>query len=148
MPCIRIINVVPPPANLFHSAAEEFVRIGRAAIAQRGRFTVALSGGSTPRSLYSLLAKDYANFSWSQTFIFFGDERHVPPDHPDSNYRMVNEALLSKAPIPVENVYRVKAEVSDAATAASDYEDKLRGFFKLGPGQFPHFDLILLGLGP
>ncbi len=148
MTCIRIIEVLPTPANLFHSAAEEFVRIGRAAIAQRGRFTVALSGGSTPRSLYSLLAKDYANFSWSQTFIFFGDERHVPPDHPDSNYRMVNEALLSKAPIPVENVYRVKAEVSDAATAASDYEDKLRGFFKLGPGQFPHFDLILLGLGP
>ena len=148
MTCIRIIEVLPTPADLFHFAAEEFVRIGRAAIAERGRFTVALSGGSTPRSLYSLLAKDYVNFSWSQTFLFFGDERHVPPDHPDSNYGMVNEALLSKAPIPAENVYRVKAELSDASAAASEYEDQLRGFFKLGPGEFPHFDLILLGMGP
>jgi 6-phosphogluconolactonase len=148
MNCIRIIEVLPTPADLFHSAAEEFVRVGRAAIAARGRFTVALSGGSTPRSLYSLLAKEYADFSWSQTFLFFGDERHVPPDHHDSNYRMVNEALLSKVTIPAENVYRVRAELPDASAAASDYEDKLRGFFKLQPGEFPRFDLILLGLGP
>jgi 6-phosphogluconolactonase len=148
MNCIRIIEVLPTPADLFHSAAEEFVRIGRAAIALRERFAVALSGGSTPRSLYSLLAKDYPNFPWSQTFLFFGDERHVPPDNPDSNYRMVNEALLSKVSIPVENVYRVQAELPDAAAAAADYEDKLRAFFKLQPGEFPRFDLILLGLGP
>jgi len=148
MNCIRIIEVLPTSTDLFQAAAKEFVRVGRAAIAERGRFTAALSGGSTPRSLYSLLAKDYANFSWSQTFLFFGDERHVPPDHPDSNYRMVNEALLSSAPIPVENVYRVKAELSDASAAALEYEERLRSFFKLGPAEFPHFDLILLGLGP
>src|SRR5258706_1377970 len=147
MPCIRIINVVPPPANLFHSAAEEFVRVGRAAIAQRGRFTVALSGGSTPRTLYSLLAKDYSNFPWSQTFLFFSDERHVPPDHPDSNYRMVNESLLSRAPIPAQNVYRVKAELSDASAAALEYEERLRSFFTLGTAAIRHFDLILLRLG-
>lgn len=147
MTCIRIIEVLPTPGDLFRAAAEEFVRVGRAAIAERGRFTVALSGGSTPRSLYSLLAKNYAAFDWHRTFLFFGDERHVPPDHQDSNYRMVNEALLSRVPIPAENVYRIHAELPDAAMAASGYEDKLRTFFKLGPGEFPHFDLVLLGLG-
>jgi 6-phosphogluconolactonase len=148
MTCIRIIEVLPTPADLFRAAAEEFVRQGHAAISEHGRFTVALSGGSTPRSLYSLLAKDYADFPWSRTFLFFGDERHVPPDHPDSNYRMVNEALLSKVPIPAENIYRVRAELPDAAAAALEYEERLRTFFKLQPGEFPRFDLILLGLGP
>lgn len=147
MTCIRIVEVLPTPDHLFRSAAEEFVRVGRAAIAARGRFTVALSGGSTPRSLYSLLAKNHASFSWNETFLFFGDERHVPPDHTDSNYRMVNEALLLKVVIPAGNVYRIQAELPDAALAASDYERKLRAFFKLGSGEFPHFDLILLGLG-
>jgi len=148
MTCIRIVEVLPKPADLVHAAAEEFVRVGRAAIAKNGRFTVALSGGSTPRGLYSLIAKDHANFAWNKTSLFFGDERHVPPDHPDSNYRMVNEALLSKVPIPAGNVYRVLAENPNAAAAAADYEEKVRGFFKLQPGKFPRFDLVLLGLGP
>lgn len=148
MTCIRIIEVLPAPAELFHAAAEEFVRIGRSAISERGRFTVALSGGSTPRSLYSLLAKDHADFDWDHTFLFFGDERPVPPDHTDSNYRMVNEALLSKVQLPGKNIYRVLAELPNAAAAAAGYEEKLRNFFRLTPGEFPHFDLILLGLGP
>jgi 6-phosphogluconolactonase len=143
-----MIEVLPTPPDLFRAAAQEFVRVGRDAIAQRGRFTVALSGGSTPRGLYSLLARDHADFSWDKTFLFFGDERHVPPDHPDSNYRMVNEALLSKISVPAGNVYRARAELPDAATAASDYEKQVRDFFKLGSGEFPRFDLILLGLGP
>jgi 6-phosphogluconolactonase len=148
MTCIRIVEVLPTPADLFHAAAEEFVRVGRAAIAEHGRFTVALSGGSTPRGLYSLLVKDHATFAWNKTSLFFGDERHVPPDHPDSNYRMVNEALLSKVPIPSGNVHRVLAENPNAAAAAADYEETLKSFFQLRPGEFPHFDLILLGLGP
>ncbi len=148
MPPSRTIRVLPTPADLFRGAAEEFVRLGRAAITERERFTVALSGGSTPRSLYSLLAKNYADFSWSRTFLFFGDERHVPPTDSDSNYRMVNEALLTKVPIPTGNVYRVRAENPDAAAAAADYEEKLRSFFRLRPGEFPRFDLILLGMGP
>ncbi|HEX9109907.1 MAG TPA: 6-phosphogluconolactonase, partial [Terriglobales bacterium] len=109
MPPNRTIQILPAPANLFHAAAEEFVRVGNLAIAARGRFTVALSGGSTPKSLYSLLATEHATFNWDHTFLFFGDERHVPPDHPDSNYRMVHEALLTKISIPAENVFRVKA---------------------------------------
>jgi 6-phosphogluconolactonase len=143
-----MIEVLPTPADLFRGAADEFVRLGRTAIAQRDRFVVALSGGSTPRSLYSLLAKDCADFSWSRTFLFFGDERHVPPDDPDSNYRMVNEALLAHVPIPPGNVFRVPAEKPDAAAAAAQYESELRNFFQLRPKEIPRFDLVLLGLGP
>jgi len=144
----REIRILATPADLFNAAAEEFVRVGKAAIAARGRFTVALSGGSTPKSLYSLLAAKYAAFDWHHTHLFFGDERHVPPDHPDSNYRMVNEALLTRISIPAENVFRVKAENPDAAAAALEYENGLRRFFALRPGDFPRFDLILLGMGP
>jgi len=146
--CIRIIRTLPSAADLFRGAADEFVRLGRELIANRGRFVVALSGGSTPRALYSLLAKDHADFPWSRTFLFFGDERHVPPDHPDSNYRMVNESLLSKIAIPAGNVFRVPAENPDPAAAAADYEAKIRQFFQLSSNEFPAFDLILLGLGP
>jgi 6-phosphogluconolactonase len=148
MPSTRTIQILPSPADLFQAAAEEFVSAGKAAIAARGRFTVALSGGSTPKSLYSLLAAQHAAFDWDHTFLFFGDERHVPPDHTDSNYRMVNEALLTKISIPAENVFRVKTENSDAAAAALEYENKLRQFFALKSGEFPRFDLILLGMGP
>jgi 6-phosphogluconolactonase len=148
MPSTRTIEVLATPADLFRGAAEEFVRLGRAAIGAQGRFAVALAGGSTPRNLYSLLAENYADFAWARTFFFFGDERHVPPDHPDSNYRMVNEALLAKVPIPAENVNRVRAENPDAAAAALEYEEELQRFFELEPGELPRFDLILLGLGP
>lgn len=148
MPTIRAIDVLDTPAGLFHAAAEEFVRVGHLAIEAHGRFFVSLSGGSTPKSLYSLLASNYADFPWSRTFLFFGDERHVPPTDPESNYRMVNEALLSKIQIPTANVFRVNAENPDATAAAADYETQLKQFFELKPGQFPRFDLILLGLGP
>jgi 6-phosphogluconolactonase len=147
MPCVRLIEVLPTPKDAFRAAAEEFVRAGHGAIAERDRFTVALSGGSTPRSLYSLLARDHSDFPWSQTFLFFGDERHVPPNHPDSNFRMVKESLLDKVPIPAGNVYRVQAEMPDAGAAAVVYEEQLTKFFELRPGELPRFDLILLGLG-
>jgi 6-phosphogluconolactonase len=148
MPATRTIRVLPTPADLFRGAADEFIRLGRTAIGAQGRFAVALAGGSTPRALYSLLAKDYADFAWSRTFLFFGDERHVPPDDPDSNYRMVQEALLAKISIPTANVCRVRAENPDAAAAALEYEEQLHRFFELDAGEFPRFDLILLGLGP
>lgn len=143
-----MITRLPSPADLFRAAADEFVRIGHNAITARGRFTVALSGGSTPRALYSLLAKDPVDFPWRDTFLFFGDERHVPPEHADSNYRMVQESLLSKVSIPSGNVFRVPAENPDAASAAADYERRVGEFFHLNTGEFPCFDLILLGLGP
>src|SRR5258706_152780 len=117
MPSTRSIEVLAPAADLFHAAAEEFVGVARAAIGAQGRFTVALSGGSTPKALYSLLATNYADFVWNRIFLFFGDERHVPPTDPESNYRMVNESLLTKIAIPAENVFSVPAENPDASTA-------------------------------
>ena len=148
MPSTRSIEVLATAADLFHAAAEEFVRAARTAIGAQGRFTVALSGGSTPKALYSLLASNYADFVWNRVFLFFGDERHVPPTDAESNYRMVQESLLTKIAIPAENVFRVPAENPDASAAAADYEAQLRKFFEINSGEFPRFDLILLGLGP
>src|SRR5271165_251071 len=148
MPSTRTIEVFATAADLFHAAAEEFARVGRLAIGAQGRFSVALSGGSTPKALYSLLASNYADFVWNRVFLFFGDERHVPPTDPESNYRMVEESLLTKIAIPAENVFRVAAENPDASAAASDYEAQLRRFFELRSSEFPRFDLILLGMGP
>jgi 6-phosphogluconolactonase len=153
MPSTRSIEVLANATGLFHAAAEEFLRAARTAIGAQGRFAVALSGGSTPKSLYSLLAANYADFAWNRVFLFFGDERHVPPTDPESNYGMVQESLLSKIAIPAENVFRVPAENPDAAAAASEYETQIGRFFEVKPGQlkpgeFPRFDLILLGMGP
>jgi 6-phosphogluconolactonase len=156
MPSTRTIEVLANATDLFHAAAEEFIRAARTAIGAQGRFTVALSGGSTPKALYSLLAANYADFAWNRVFLFFGDERHVPPTDPESNYRMVQESLLTKITIPAENVFRVPGENPDAAAAAAEYEAQLRRFFGLRSqvrpgdrgGEFPRFDLILLGMGP
>jgi len=148
MPSTRNIEVLATAAYLFHAAAEEFVGAARAAIGAQGRFTVALSGGSTPKALYSLLASNYADFVWNRVFLFFGDERHVPPTDAESNYRMVEESLLTKIAIPSENVFRVPAENPDASAAAAEYEAQLRRFFEIKSGEFPRFDLILLGVGP
>jgi 6-phosphogluconolactonase len=142
------IRVLPTPAALFQAAADEFARLAADAVQKSGKFSVALSGGSTPRSLYQLLASGaFPKLPWNRTCFFFGDERHVPPDDPESNYRMANEAMLSKVPVPAANVFRIPAEMKDAGAAASAYEQTLRSFFHLGPPEFPRFDLILLGLG-
>src|SRR5258708_35253198 len=142
----KTIKVLPDATALCHAAAEEFIHCAGEAIASHSRFCVALSGGSTPRGVYSLLAERPADLPWNSIFVFFGDERHVPPDHPDSNYRMAKEALLSKVPIPAANVFRIRAEL-DANQAAQEYENQVRSFFALKPGEFPRFDLIMLALG-
>ena len=137
------------PQDLFQAAAEEVIRAATDAVSQRGRFTIALSGGSTPKNLYTLIAANASTtLPWDQMFFFWGDERHVPPDDPDSNYRMVKETLLSKVPIPPGNIFRIPAENPDASVAAEAYEQTLRKFFAVAPGEFPRFDLILLGMGP
>jgi len=146
-----IVRVLTDPPAVFAAAAVEFLQRARTAIQASGQFTVALSGGSTPRNLYSLLATQ-SDVPWGQIRFFFSDERHVPPDSPDSNYRMANESLFSRAPIPQENIFRVPAEIPDADLAAQSYEQTLRQFFHLGDEKeddaLPRFDLILLGLGP
>jgi 6-phosphogluconolactonase len=143
------IRVFPTPQALFDGAAAEFAARAAAAVQKNGRFTVALSGGSTPKALYSELAgESFRALPWNKIFFFWGDERHVPPDHRDSNYRMTYQSMLSKLPVPQDNIFRIKAEGEDAGAVAADYEQTLRTFFRLEKGCFPRFDLILLGLGP
>ncbi len=149
MSAVAEIRTLATPQELFEAAAEVVVRTARASVDQSGRFTIALSGGSTPRSLFNLLATNArSSLPWEQTFFFWGDERHVPPTDPESNYRMADEAMLSKIPVAAANVFRVPAENPDANAAAEAYEHTLQKFFALSPGQVPRFDLILLGMGP
>jgi 6-phosphogluconolactonase len=143
------IRVLTTPQELFEAAAEEVLHAAKDAVEQRGRFTIALSGGSTPKSLFNLLATNARTvLPWDRTFFFWGDERHVPPTDPDSNYRMAEETMLSKIPVAAGNVFRIPTENPDAAAAAEAYEQTLRKFFQLGPAEFPVFDLVLLGMGP
>src|SRR5579859_1682482 len=141
------IKIVPDSATLSRVAAHEFENASNSAIADHGRFCVALSGGNTPRSVYALIAEEYkTSLPWDKIHIFFGDERHVPPDHPDSNFRMASESLLSKVPIPEKNIHRIHAEL-DAEAAAAEYEQQLVNFFHLLNHDWPRFDLIFLGIG-
>jgi 6-phosphogluconolactonase len=143
------IRKLTTPQELFEAAAEEVVRAANQAVAQRGRFTLSLSGGSTPKNLYTLLATNArTSLPWDRTYFFWSDERHVPPSDPESNYRMAEEAMLSKVPVAASNVFRVPTENPDAAAAAEAYEQTLRKFFTVEAGQLPRFDLILLGMGP
>jgi 6-phosphogluconolactonase len=142
------IRFSPGPTALCRAAADEFVRAAREAVESRRVFNVALSGGSTPTALYSMLADDPDLRSWvpwKQIHFFWGDERHVPPDDPQSNFRTANEKMISKVPAEAAQVWRIKGELKVAAEAASEYEQKLSGHFH---GAKPNFDMILLGLGP
>ncbi len=145
----RDIFVCRDPEEVSQRAADLFVRLADEAVSSTGRFAVALSGGSTPRVLYALLATNEfrRRVPWSRVHLFWGDERCVPPDHPESNYHMAREVLLDKAPIPVRNIHRMPAEQEDHLRAAAAYEQMLRAFFELTAGELPSFDLILLGMG-
>lgn len=144
------LRVYPDAAALANAAAGVFVEAAQHAVATHGRFYVALSGGSTPRALFQLLAAaPYREaVAWGHTMVFWGDERCVPPDHPDSNYRMAREALLAHVPIPHDHVFRMPGEATDPATGAALYEQTVRRAFALGPHEDPRFDLVLLGMGP
>ena len=133
--------------DLARRAAAQFISVANAA-ALLGRFTVALSGGSTPRTLYALLASPEfkEQIDWRRSDFFWGDERCVPPDHTESNYRMVHEVLLSKIQIASDQIHRMAGE-QEPTIAAHQYEQELRRFFQLSAGQLPRFDLVLLGLG-
>jgi len=144
---LKIVNGL---AEICCAAAGEIVHLANRAPSASKPITIALSGGSTPRGLHALLAGDPAirdRLPWHHLHFFWGDERHVPPDHPQSNYRMAHESLFSLAPVPSENIHRVPAEEPDAALAAEKYERELRTFFGLEVGQMPRFDCILLGMG-
>lgn len=143
------IRTFTTPQEISAAAAEEVVHAANEAVKRDGRFTLALSGGSTPKNLYNLLATNARTaLPWDRMFFFWGDERHVPPTDPESNYRMADETMLAKIPVSASNVFRIKTENPDAAAVAEAYEQTLRKFFQLQPGQVPTFDLILLGMGP
>jgi 6-phosphogluconolactonase len=145
------LRVFESAAQMARHAASEFSRRAIEAVASRGWFRVALAGGSTPRQLYALLASTQEPFRdqvpWAKAHFFWGDERTVPPSSPESNYRMANEAMLSKVPVPAENVHRILAELPDPQTAADRYEEELRRAFELDPAGKPRFDLVILGMG-
>jgi 6-phosphogluconolactonase len=143
------IRRLTTPQDLFQAAAEDVIHCATSSIAKRGRCTIVLSGGSTPKSMYQLIAANASSsLPWNKIFFFWGDERHVPPTDPESNYRMAQESLLSKVPVPPDNVFRIPAENPDASAAAQSYEETISKFFSLKPGEFPRFDLVLLGMGP
>ncbi|CAA9435472.1 MAG: 6-phosphogluconolactonase, eukaryotic type [uncultured Rubrobacteraceae bacterium] len=136
------VHLFETPERLAGAAARAFVERAEKATAERGRFAVALAGGSTPKATYEVLARDHAGrVDWPNVHVFFGDERTVPPDHEDSNYRMAREALLDR--VPVGPVHRMRGELPPDEAAAS-YEEELREFFGAEP---PVLDLIMLGIG-
>lgn len=140
------IHIFENAEAVAQAAAQHIIELARLCIAKKGRFSLALAGGSTPKRIYEMLATDTfaTQVNWSKVHIFFGDERTVAPDHADSNFRMANEALLSHVELPAQNVHRING-VGDAAANASLYESELKEFF--GDVEFPRFDLIMLGMG-
>jgi 6-phosphogluconolactonase len=153
---LQTVEIRPDAKHLARAAAEQFVTLAGEAIANRGRFTVALAGGSTPVAAYLVLATGpfATRVAWSHVHVFWGDERCVPPGHADSNYCVARQALLDHVPLPASNVHRMRGEL-EPGRAAADYEQTLRGFFSsparggetVDKVRGPSFDLILLGMG-
>jgi 6-phosphogluconolactonase len=146
----REIYILKDNPAIARRAAEEFVKMAQSAVQQHGSFSVALSGGSTPKLLYSLLATDdalRAKVPWDKIQLFFGDERHVGPDNAQSNFKMASETMITKAPLKPEQVHRMKGEYPDAEQAAKEYEQDLRAHFHLNDAELPRLDLVLAGMG-
>src|SRR5260370_37570590 len=139
------IRVFPDPVALAEAAARRVVESAQAAIDARGAFSIALSGGSTPRELHLKLSSKplVDQVDWQRVHMFFGDERCVPPDDPQSNYRMADETLLSRVPIPPEQIHRMRGELPPSEAALA-YEQELKDFFGSEP---PRLDVIVLGMG-
>jgi 6-phosphogluconolactonase len=151
------VRVYKDQGELAVKAARRFARLADQYVVGCGRFTVALSGGSTPKAMFALLAQSpfVETIPWSSIYFFWGDERCVPPDHSDSNYRLTYETLLAKVPLPEENIFRMAGELPDPELAAQNYADSLRQFFfkaaesrATSPlADVPRFDLVFLGMG-
>ncbi|WP_457653866.1 6-phosphogluconolactonase [Rhodocaloribacter sp.] len=142
---IDALRVFEDDAEMIRQAAAEVARLAARAAARRGRFSVALAGGHTPKPLYEALARDHRDaIPWDLVHVFWGDERFVPHDDPRSNFRMAREALLSRVPIPSDQIHPMPTEGLSPGEAARDYEKTLRRHFE---GSWPRLDLALLGLG-
>ena len=145
------IEILKDDAALARRVADLILQQAFAAVSARGRFTFVLTGGDSPVPLYQLLAAGaaYRDFPWKQTICLFGDERHVPPDNPDSNYHQASRTLFHTGRVPAENIFRFRGEMPDPEEAAADYEKTLLGLFPENERRngFPRFDALLLGLG-
>lgn len=140
-----VVEVLPDLSALVARSLAIVMESAQEAIAQRGRFTIALAGGSTPRPLYEAIAQQA--LPWHQVYVFWGDERYVPITHPDSNAGMAHHAWLDSVPLPPENIHPMPTQAADPQVAAQHYEQELQEFFGVVPGNFPVLDLILLGMG-
>lgn len=136
----------PDAEGVARAAADLFVDLSTAAIRERGRFRVALSGGSTPKRTYQLLAERGSLVDWDHVDLFWGDERYVAADDAQSNFRMTSEALLRHVPVPPANVHRMRTELDSPEAAAQEYEREILDSFRV-TGEVPRFDLAFLGLG-
>ena len=139
------------PAALARRAAQYFLEMASEAVQARGRARIAISGGSTPKTTFALLADRNepwrAHMPWDALDLYWVDERCVPPDHADSNYRMTREAMLDHVPLKPEQIHRIEGEL-DPEAAAAHYESELRNSFRLEGAETPRFDLVALGMGP
>lgn len=144
------VNIAADPEATARAAAARWIELAERAIAADGRFNVALAGGSTPRRLYTALAAEPLRgaVDWARVHVFFGDERSVPPDHPDSNYRMARETLLDHVPIAPERIHPIVARPASIRQDASAYGRELQRTLPAGKGGMPRLHLILLGMGP
>lgn len=142
---IMKIEVLPDKPALIQRALDLVLEKAQAAIAERGMFTIALAGGSTPKPLYEAMAQQ--DLAWDKIHVFWGDERYVPPNHPDSNEGMARTAWLDKVPIPAANIHPIPTDEADPVDAAQKHEQALQSFFHVQPGTFPALDVVLLGIG-
>jgi 6-phosphogluconolactonase len=143
------LEVVSDPDTLAHRSVEIFVTTAQKSLEARGLFCVAISGGHTPRHFFELLGDlpQAAGLPWEKIHLFWVDERYVPPDSPQSNYKLAADTFLPKIAIPQQNVHRIPTEHSDFKVGAQSYEEAIRKVFGLQKGQVPQFDLIMLGMG-
>ena len=141
----KIVEVLPDKEALIERSLEVVLSKMQAAIQERGRCTIALAGGGTPKPLYEAIATQ--NLPWDKIHVFWGDERYVPPDHPDSNQGMARSAWLDQVALPSANIHPMPTDSANPATDAQKHEEQLREFFTVAVGEFPSFDVILLGIG-
>lgn len=141
----KTVEILPDKGKLVERCLDLVAAKIKEAIASQGRCNLVLSGGSTPKALYEALAD--LDLPWDKLHIFWGDERYVPPDHPDSNQRMARQAWLDKVDIPEQNIHPIPTTGSDPTADAQKHEREIQEFFGVGAGEFPSFDIILLGMG-
>lgn len=141
----KIVEVLPDERALIERSRDIILEKINTAIAERGLCTIALSGGSTPKPLYEALSRQ--QLPWDKIHIFWGDERYVPPDDPESNQLMARTAWLDRVAIPESNIHPMPTDEANPAVAASKHEKELQEFFQVPAGEFPVFDIILLGIG-